>query len=128
MRGVICQQLYHDLIHIHTSTPRPKGVNLLPRQARRETRRRRPTVGNSRGLVDGRRNPETAGTVSPVGLLAEEVDGPTGSSLGNYPQAFSHIGLLNSALYVSRAKGMAVPGPELIGIELGEGWTVRDAE
>jgi len=66
--------------------------------------------------------------VSPVGLLAEEVDGQTGSQLGNYPQAFSHIGLCNSALYVSRAKGMAVPGPELIGIELGEGWTVRDAE
>ncbi|MFO7832664.1 MAG: glycoside hydrolase family 15 protein [Halohasta sp.] len=66
--------------------------------------------------------------VSPVGLLAEEVDGQMGSQLGNYPQAFSHIGLLNSALYVSRAKGMTVPGPELIGIELGEGWTVRDAE
>jgi len=66
--------------------------------------------------------------VSPVGLLAEEVDGATGSHLGNYPQAFSHIGLLNSALYVSRAKGMAAPGPELIGIELGEGWTVSEGE
>jgi len=66
------------------------------------------------------------GYVSPVGLLAEEVDGDTGIQLGNYPQAFSHIGLLNSALYVSRAKGMAVPGPELMGIELGDGWTVQD--
>ena len=66
--------------------------------------------------------------VSPVGLLAEEVDGRTGNQLGNYPQAFSHIGLCNSALYVSRAKGMAVPGPELIGIELGEGWTVQNVE
>jgi GH15 family glucan-1,4-alpha-glucosidase len=59
--------------------------------------------------------------VSPLGLLAEEVDGETGLQLGNYPQAFSHIGLINSALYVSRAKGMDVPGPELMGIELGEG-------
>jgi GH15 family glucan-1,4-alpha-glucosidase len=60
------------------------------------------------------------GYVSPVGLLAEEVDSETGMQLGNYPQAFSHIGLLNSALYLSRAKGMAVPGPELLGIELGD--------
>lgn len=59
--------------------------------------------------------------VSPVGLLAEEVDSDSGAQLGNFPQAFSHIGLLNSALYVSRAKGMAVPGPELMGIELGSG-------
>jgi len=65
--------------------------------------------------------------VSPVGLLAEEIDGQTGSHLGNYPQAFSHIGLLNSALYVSRARGMAPPGPELIGLELGSGWTLQDA-
>lgn len=62
--------------------------------------------------------------VSPVGLLAEEVDAESGTQLGNFPQAFSHIGLLNSALYLSRAKGMSVPGPELIGIELGEGSTV----
>jgi len=63
--------------------------------------------------------------VNPVGLLAEEVDESTGHQLGNFPQAFSHIGLINSALHVSRAKGMAVPGTELIGIELGSGSTVE---
>ncbi|HET7398165.1 MAG TPA: glycoside hydrolase family 15 protein [Intrasporangium sp.] len=32
-----------------------------------------------------------------VDLLAEEVDSATGESLGNFPQAFSHIGLVNAA-------------------------------
>lgn len=32
-----------------------------------------------------------------VGLLAEEVDSATGEPIGNYPQAFSHIGLINAA-------------------------------
>ncbi|MFH5801375.1 glycoside hydrolase family 15 protein [Haladaptatus sp. CMAA 1911] len=38
---------------------------------------------------------------SPVGLLAEQLDVETGQQLGNFPQAFSHIGLLNSALYIA---------------------------
>ncbi|MER6998369.1 glycoside hydrolase family 15 protein [Streptomyces sp. NPDC000410] len=33
-----------------------------------------------------------------VGLLAEEYDPASGRQLGNYPQAFSHIGLVGSAL------------------------------
>jgi GH15 family glucan-1,4-alpha-glucosidase len=32
-----------------------------------------------------------------VGLLAEEVDPASGALLGNFPQAFSHIALLNTA-------------------------------
>ncbi|MEV0973382.1 glycoside hydrolase family 15 protein [Microtetraspora glauca] len=32
-----------------------------------------------------------------VGLLAEEVDMATGEPIGNFPQAFSHIGLINAA-------------------------------
>ncbi|MFF2197700.1 glycoside hydrolase family 15 protein [Streptomyces sp. NPDC058157] len=33
-----------------------------------------------------------------VGLLAEEYDPASGRQLGNFPQAFSHIGLVNTAL------------------------------
>lgn len=40
---------------------------------------------------------------SPLGLLSEMIDPDTGELLGNYPQAFSHIGLLNSAIYLASA-------------------------
>jgi GH15 family glucan-1,4-alpha-glucosidase len=40
-----------------------------------------------------------------VGLLAEEVDPATGELLGNFPQAFSHIGLVNAAWAISEAAG-----------------------
>ncbi|GHJ38464.1 glycoside hydrolase family 15 protein [Streptomyces sp. TS71-3] len=37
------------------------------------------------------------GLCNDVGLLAEEYDPSTGRQLGNFPQAFSHIGLVNTA-------------------------------
>jgi GH15 family glucan-1,4-alpha-glucosidase len=33
-----------------------------------------------------------------LGLFAEEIDAQTGDALGNYPQAFTHVGLINAAL------------------------------
>lgn len=33
-----------------------------------------------------------------VGLLAEEYDPASGRHLGNFPQAFSHVALINTAL------------------------------
>jgi GH15 family glucan-1,4-alpha-glucosidase len=38
------------------------------------------------------------GLANDVGLLAEEYDPVSGRLLGNFPQAFSHIGLVNTAL------------------------------
>ena len=39
-----------------------------------------------------------------VGLLAEEYDPAAGRQVGNFPQAFSHIALLNTAQNLSRTK------------------------
>ncbi len=42
-----------------------------------------------------------------VGLLSEEYDSHQEAMLGNFPQAFSHVGLINSALNLARRKGPA---------------------
>ncbi|MGH3489864.1 MAG: glycoside hydrolase family 15 protein [Actinopolymorphaceae bacterium] len=45
-----------------------------------------------------------ASCVNDVGLLAEEVEPGTRELLGNFPQAFSHIGLVNAAWAISEAE------------------------
>jgi len=50
--------------------------------------------------------------INDVGLLAEEVDPVSGEMIGNFPQAFSHIGLVNAAWAIAQAgqrAGVAVP-------------------
>jgi GH15 family glucan-1,4-alpha-glucosidase len=42
-----------------------------------------------------------------VGMLSEEVDASNGELLGNFPQAFSHIGLVNAAWAISEAERLA---------------------
>ena len=42
--------------------------------------------------------------VNDLGLLAEEVDPDSGELLGNFPQAFSHIGLVTAAHAISEAE------------------------
>jgi GH15 family glucan-1,4-alpha-glucosidase len=39
-----------------------------------------------------------------VGLLAEELDPLTGRMLGNFPQAYSHVGLIHCALCLSQQR------------------------
>jgi GH15 family glucan-1,4-alpha-glucosidase len=40
-----------------------------------------------------------------LGLLAEEIDTSNGELLGNFPQAFSHIGLITAACEIDKARG-----------------------
>jgi GH15 family glucan-1,4-alpha-glucosidase len=43
-----------------------------------------------------------------VGLLSEEYDPRAKRMLGNFPQAFSHVSLVNTALNLSRPEGPAL--------------------
>ncbi len=49
-----------------------------------------------------------------VGLLAEEYDVEAGRQVGNFPQAFSHVSLVNTANNLSQLTGPARrrPGPD----------------
>jgi GH15 family glucan-1,4-alpha-glucosidase len=56
-------------------------------------------TGRARKLFD-----QLVGYASDLGLLAEEIDTTNDELLGNYPQAFSHIGLINAAWEIDRAE------------------------
>jgi alpha,alpha-trehalase len=40
---------------------------------------------------------------NPLGLLSEQIDPATGSLIGNFPQAFSHLGIVASGVNLARA-------------------------
>jgi GH15 family glucan-1,4-alpha-glucosidase len=50
---------------------------------------------------------------SPLGLYAEHLDPDSGRHLGNFPHAFTHLALVNSALHVIAAEGQPVSDPRL---------------
>lgn len=50
-----------------------------------------------------------------IGLYPEQFEPGSGKFLGNFPQAFTHIGLINSALYMAYAEGKEIPEHAPIG-------------
>ena len=54
-------------------------------------------------------------TKNHLGLFAEMIDPATGEALGNFPQAFSHIGLIHTARNLSEALRTDEPQTELLG-------------
>jgi len=62
-----------------------------------------------------------AGFVSTLGLFSEQVDTATGAMLGNFPQAFSHLGLVTAAQALADAEHAPPrrtdgPTPTLLGL------------
>ena len=57
------------------------------------------------------------GYTNHVGLLSEEINSLDGSMLGNFPQGFSHIGIITSALYIANAEGKEIPDAAILGTE-----------
>jgi GH15 family glucan-1,4-alpha-glucosidase len=60
---------------------------------------------------------------SPLQLYAEEIDPRSGRHLGNYPQAFTHLALINAVMHVIRAEqgsaAGAFPAPSELSPHLG---------
>jgi GH15 family glucan-1,4-alpha-glucosidase len=50
---------------------------------------------------------QLAGYANDLGLLGEEIDTANGEQLGNFPQAYSHIGLITAAYEIDKARGLA---------------------
>lgn len=46
-----------------------------------------------------------AALAGPTGLMAEQFDPETGLALGNFPQAYSHLGLINAAVRLAATAG-----------------------
>jgi alpha,alpha-trehalase len=50
---------------------------------------------------------------SPLLLYAEEIDSHSGRHLGNFPQAFSHLALINAVMHIIRADEQSSRGATL---------------
>jgi GH15 family glucan-1,4-alpha-glucosidase len=50
---------------------------------------------------------QLVGYANDLGLLAEEIDTANDELLGNFPQAFSHIGLITAAYEIDKTRGEA---------------------
>jgi len=59
-------------------------------------------VGRAEALFE-----RLAGAANDLGLLAEEIDSAGGELLGNFPQAFSHVGLITAAWHIDQARSKA---------------------
>lgn len=62
------------------------------------------------------------GSASPLGLYGEELDPTTGRHLGNFPQALTHLSLVNAVLHVIEAEREAMAEAPPVGPALSPTW------
>ena len=72
-------------------------------------------IARARGLCE-----KLLSFASPLVLYAEEIDAASGRHLGNFPQAFTHLALINAVMHIIRAEqqielGAPARDPELVG-------------
>ncbi|HWB23333.1 MAG TPA: glycoside hydrolase family 15 protein [Gaiellaceae bacterium] len=65
---------------------------------------------------------------SPLDLYAEEIDPRSGRHLGNFPQAFTHLALINAVMHVIHAEKGAQIGGLALGHDLTETLIQQDPE
>ena len=65
---------------------------------------------HGRTLVVAQVRDELAGLANHVGLLAEEYDDVAQRMTGNFPQAFSHLALVEAATVLARGSGEGAGG------------------
>ncbi|HSD90940.1 MAG TPA: glycoside hydrolase family 15 protein, partial [Kofleriaceae bacterium] len=54
------------------------------------------TIGDALAMFDA-----ATSYANDLGLMAEEVNVRTGRALGNFPQAYTHVGVISSALSIA---------------------------
>ena len=83
--------------------PSPKNAPLAPVSYQSGFGNQFQSEAVSGALPVGRNSPQRA----PLGLYAEEYDAQAGRSLGNFPQAFSHLAAVEAAASVVLAERVA---------------------
>jgi hypothetical protein len=64
---------------------------------------------------------------SPLDLFGEEIDPQTGRHLGNFPQAFTHLALINAVMHIIHAEQDAATAAPLAPKTVDEGQAETDA-
>jgi GH15 family glucan-1,4-alpha-glucosidase len=105
---VVRNELAHDgLVHrylVEDGLPGQEGAFLLCSFWLLDCLVHAGEIAEAEALLD-----KLLGLANDVGLFAEEADPSTGEALGNVPQAFTHMALVNSCAHLSAAKRGDVP-------------------
>ena len=110
----IRRELTVDGLVLRYRPERRRGRRAAARRGRvpRPARSGSPTCSRCRDSVDEARElfERLLDLRNDVGLLAEEYDPVAGRQLGNFPQAFTHLALVNTALVLGEGRSVRKPG------------------